>query len=268
MMRLFSLKQAMIGSDKPYKGIKLHMLIHFIDSIAWWGAPKVFDMVRFEKAHGKFAKAPFKKVSKRLSTIMEDMMKRLNRGRLIDMLFRLSDISVDNPAVRNRRVIDANRCYQTDADIEFEPGYNSSPQHLHFNTHTKTFNILSRKIPLKNAHLHPFLSLSKLTSLLQGEQCPYSWRNLLKLCIDNVPGYVLCLHKCIKFDGRVQGIPVTHIYCSTTEEYGGGNTGQRFDWVELNMEDFDPNSVDNPVYPTTFGQVCAIVELKYPGNLL
>lgn len=46
MMRLFTLKQAVIGSDKPYRGIKLHMLTHFVDSILYWGCPAVFDMIR------------------------------------------------------------------------------------------------------------------------------------------------------------------------------------------------------------------------------
>jgi hypothetical protein len=46
MMRLFTLKQAVIGSEKPYRGIKLHMLSHFVDSIMYWGCPAVFDMIR------------------------------------------------------------------------------------------------------------------------------------------------------------------------------------------------------------------------------
>jgi hypothetical protein len=94
-------------------------------------------------------------------------------------------------------------------------------------------------------------------------------QHVLRECRNNVPGYVLCLHKCIKFDGRAQGIPVTHIYCSNTEEYGGGNTGQRFDWVELNMLDLNSeHEADTPVYPTTFAQVCAILEIKSPGNFV
>jgi hypothetical protein len=39
-MRLFSLKQALLQSSKPYNGIKLHMLSHFVDCIVYWGAPK------------------------------------------------------------------------------------------------------------------------------------------------------------------------------------------------------------------------------------
>lgn len=46
MMRLFSMKQALLGSDKPFQGIKLHMLGHFVDSIIYWGCPAVFDMIR------------------------------------------------------------------------------------------------------------------------------------------------------------------------------------------------------------------------------
>jgi hypothetical protein len=45
-MRLFSLKQALIGSTKPYSGIKIHMLLHFSDCTIYWGAPKVYDMIR------------------------------------------------------------------------------------------------------------------------------------------------------------------------------------------------------------------------------
>jgi hypothetical protein len=46
-MRLFSMKQALLNSSKPYSGIKIHMLIHFVDCILYWGAPKVWDMIRY-----------------------------------------------------------------------------------------------------------------------------------------------------------------------------------------------------------------------------
>jgi hypothetical protein len=262
MMRLFSLKQAMIKSKKPYKGIKLHMLIHFIDSITWWGAPKVFDMIRFEKAHRKFAKLPFKKISKRLATIMEEMMNRLNRGRLIDMLYRLSDIDIESIVPKRLRVFDHSRLMGTESDIIFQPGYNSSPQTLYYNVTSDSFEVLNKRIHNDEYHMHPFLNLNKISDLLESDQCPDKWSVVLDDCKAGIGGHQILLHKCIKYDGEVQGIPVGHIYCSTTEEYGGSRNGKRFDWVELNMGD----GVDSETYPTTFAQVCAILELRSPGK--
>jgi hypothetical protein len=46
MGRLFAMKQALLGSDTPFRGIKVHMLSHFVDAIVYWGCPKVFDMIR------------------------------------------------------------------------------------------------------------------------------------------------------------------------------------------------------------------------------
>jgi len=59
--RLFTVKQLLIGSKKPYGGIKLHMLYHFVVAILYFGSPKVFDMIRFEKKHRVAAKIPFQK---------------------------------------------------------------------------------------------------------------------------------------------------------------------------------------------------------------
>ena len=47
MHRLFSLKQRMCNSNKPYKGIKLHIIKHMINGIMLFGSPFVFDMIRY-----------------------------------------------------------------------------------------------------------------------------------------------------------------------------------------------------------------------------
>lgn len=48
MHRLFALKQLLCNSNKPYKGIKLHIIKHIIDGIVLYGCPHVFDMIRFD----------------------------------------------------------------------------------------------------------------------------------------------------------------------------------------------------------------------------
>ena len=48
MHRLFALKQLLCNSNKPYKGIKLHIIKHIIDGIVLYGSPHVFDMIRFD----------------------------------------------------------------------------------------------------------------------------------------------------------------------------------------------------------------------------
>jgi hypothetical protein len=220
-------------------------------------------LIRFEKAHRKFAKTPFKKISRRVNSVLEDMLSRLSRGRLIDMLFHLSEISIRVQKDGLRRRIRPESLYRTEACIEFEPGYNSSPQLLYYNERSKVLEIMGRLRP-EAYHLHPYLSMAKLTSLLfDSDELPDHLRNVIENCKNLGSGCNISIHKCIKFDGEVQGIPVTHIYCSTTEDYNGSRRGNRFDWVELNTADVTD---DLPVYPTTFGQVCGIVEIKIMGQ--
>ena len=44
--RLYNLKQCLCNSNIPYKGTKLHSLLHLVEGILENGAPKVFDMIR------------------------------------------------------------------------------------------------------------------------------------------------------------------------------------------------------------------------------
>lgn len=190
-------------------------------------------------------------------------MSRLSRGRLIDMLYHLSEISIAVQKVGLRRRIRPESLYRTEADIEFEPGYNSTPQLLYYNSRSKVLEIMGG-IKREAYHLHPFLSLAKLTWLIfESDEVPIHLLNVIDNCKTLGSGCQINIHKCIKFDGEVQGIPVTHIYCSNTEDYNGSRRGKRFDWVELNTED---SAADVQVYPTTFGQVCAIVEIKISGQ--
>jgi hypothetical protein len=190
---------------------------------------------------------------------MEDMMKRLNRARLIDILFRLSDISII--PMKDKQVQGFNHVYTTEADIVFERGGNCSPQLLCYDIRQSRFRMLTT-MKSEEFHLHPYCSLQTITELLENEDiCPEDLSRYIRRCKVAGSGYSLALLKCIKFDGVVQGIPVTHLYCSNTEDYGGNNCGSRFDWVELNTND----SLN--VYPKIFGQLCAIIELSTPGIL-
>jgi hypothetical protein len=47
MHRLYSLKQRLCNSNKPYRGIKLHIIKHVVDGILLYGVPDVFDMIRY-----------------------------------------------------------------------------------------------------------------------------------------------------------------------------------------------------------------------------
>jgi hypothetical protein len=135
---------------------------------------------------------------------------------------------------------------------------------MHFNHRSNCFDLIGQK-RFVNLHMHPYLTLKKLTDLLFADhEMPDHLKEVMLGCKNISSGCSICLHKCIKFDGVVQGIPVTHIYCSTSEEQNGTRHGKRFDWVELNTPDEDDNT---PVYPTTFGQVSAIVELKVRGQI-
>lgn len=189
-------------------------------------------------------------------------MKRLNRTRLIDILYRLSDINIVRS--RDARAMNDRHVYVTDAEIVYERGVNSTPQHLFYNHRTSSYEVITN-MTSNMYHLHPYCSFKKITALLENEEeCPALWKSVLPRCKEPGSGYGLALHKCIKFDGEVQGIPVTHIYCSQTEYYGGNKIGNRFDWVELKSH--ESYYGDSEVYPTLFGQVCAIIELKIPGN--
>jgi hypothetical protein len=110
--------------------------------------------VRFEKAHRKFAKRPFQQVSKRVATVMEDMMKRLNRTRLIDMLFRLSEIRIT--PFRDKKIQGVRHIYTTEADIVFERGANCSPQPLFYDERRSCFRILTT---VKSEECHLFAPL-------------------------------------------------------------------------------------------------------------
>lgn len=184
-------------------------------------------------------------------------MKRLNRTRLIDILYRLSDIKIS--VIRDRKMQSLRHVYTTEANIVFERGTNCSPQPLVYDERRSCYRTLTSMKP-NELHLHPFCSLEQITAMLDHDDtCPEVWNSVIDRCKVIGSGYSLALIKCIKFDGVVQGIPVTHLYCSNTEDYGGNKCGSRFDWIELNTND------TLNVYPKLFGQICAILELRTPG---
>jgi hypothetical protein len=159
------------------------------------------------------------------------LWKTWSRGRLIDILFHLSNISIKTILPRLSGRVRSESLYTTEADIVFEPGYNSSPQYMHFNHRRNCFELVGQK-RLVNLHMHPYLTLKKLTDLLFADhEMPDHLKEVMLGCKNISSGCSICLHKCIKFDGVVQGIPVTHIYCSTSEEQNGTRHGKRFDWV-------------------------------------
>lgn len=82
------------------------------------------------------------------------------------------------------------------------------------------------------------MTLQKLTRILQQGDCSLELRRPLRDYFGGSTKYTITLHKSLKFDGKVQGMDVTHLYCSRSEDSGRHTSNRdRFDWVELNMED-------------------------------
>jgi hypothetical protein len=97
-------------------------------------------------------------------------MKRLNRARLIDILFRLSDISII--PMKDKQVQGFNHVYTTEADIVFERCGNFSPQPLCYDIRQSRIRMLTT-MKSEEFHLHPYCSLQTITELLENEDiCP------------------------------------------------------------------------------------------------
>lgn len=73
MLRMHTLKQTLLGSNKPYQGIKYHLLQHYPECIALYGPTSSFDMIHFEHAHRKFAKQAYARTSRRKSSFQDEM---------------------------------------------------------------------------------------------------------------------------------------------------------------------------------------------------
>lgn len=73
MLRMHTLKQVLVGSNKQYQGIKYHLLQHFPECIAQFGPTSSFDMIHFEHAHCKYAKQAYPRTSRRKSSFHGEM---------------------------------------------------------------------------------------------------------------------------------------------------------------------------------------------------
>lgn len=78
MLRLWSVKQFVHNTRKKYSGIKLHILSHLPQCIAYFGPPYVFDMVKFDHLHVKYAKNRFKETGGRHINLGIQMIKKVN----------------------------------------------------------------------------------------------------------------------------------------------------------------------------------------------
>jgi hypothetical protein len=188
---------------------------------------------------------------------MEDMIYRLDRVRLVTLLYRLSEMNISTGYITRSPLSNPLKQYNTREDIIFEPSLNSSPQNIYYDTTTSTLKFIQSTLPVTKRNVHPFLTLPKLTALLRSDMVQEEYVDIIQEFFNRTAGYGIVLHKSIKFDGVVQGMAVTYIYASQVE--GGRKDESRFDWVEFISE-------DNDLYPSTFGQVCAILELQSPNQ--
>lgn len=78
ILRMFGVKQLLLSSDKPYGGIKLHMMTHYPKCIAYYGPPHIFDMIRYDHLHITLTKQPFTQTSKRYSHISKSLMEKVS----------------------------------------------------------------------------------------------------------------------------------------------------------------------------------------------
>lgn len=78
MLRLWSLKQFVHNTRKRYSGIKLHILTHLPQCIAYYGPPYLFDMVKFDHLHVKYAKNRFRETGGRHVQVGLQMIKKVS----------------------------------------------------------------------------------------------------------------------------------------------------------------------------------------------
>lgn len=77
-LRLYALKQILLGSTKKYSGIKMHALTHMPGCIALYGPPYIFDMVKYDHMHIQYVKQKFRQTSRRYSDLLEKMLLKVN----------------------------------------------------------------------------------------------------------------------------------------------------------------------------------------------
>lgn len=76
-LRLYALKQILLGSTKKYAGIKMHALTHMPGCIALYGPPFVFDMVKYDHMHIRYVKQKFRQTSRRYCELSEKMLQKV-----------------------------------------------------------------------------------------------------------------------------------------------------------------------------------------------
>lgn len=74
---IFGVRQILRGSSKHFRGVKLHVLLHFPALIRRFGHPKIWDTDTYESAHKEKVKLLFKMGSKRISNVEQEALSRV-----------------------------------------------------------------------------------------------------------------------------------------------------------------------------------------------
>lgn len=77
--RIFLARQQLKQSQKHFRGVKLHILLHFPQLIREYGSPKVWDTDTFESAHKEKVKLMYKMGSKRISNVEQEILIRVHK---------------------------------------------------------------------------------------------------------------------------------------------------------------------------------------------
>ena len=74
---IFRVRQQLKNSEKHFRGVKLHIILHFPELIRRFGNPKLWDTDTFESAHKEKVKLLYKMGSKRCSSIEREILGRV-----------------------------------------------------------------------------------------------------------------------------------------------------------------------------------------------
>lgn len=75
--KIFLARQELKKSEKHFRGVKLHILLHFPALIRRFGNPKIWDTDSYESAHKDKVKLMYRMGSKRISNLEKEALSRV-----------------------------------------------------------------------------------------------------------------------------------------------------------------------------------------------
>lgn len=113
-------RQKLLGDHRKKDGIKWHMILHMPFYINYFGPSHLWDMVRYEKAHGG-VKDSFANTSQRFGTASMEILRKRTIATVVcseAKRFKMEDNKGKYVLVQNRKK--QSLVYETDSGISFE----------------------------------------------------------------------------------------------------------------------------------------------------